>query len=97
MRAARTDANQPAIIAALRQAGAFVQPLHTVGGGVPDLLVAHRMKWVVMEVKDGAKPPSKQALTDDQVAWHTEAQRHAPVYVVNSVEAALAVLGMLDG
>ena len=38
-RAARTDANQAEIVAALRGVGASVQPLHAVGQGCPDLLV----------------------------------------------------------
>jgi len=66
-RAARIDANQPAIIAALRSIGATVQPLHAVGGGCPDLLVGLRGRNILMEVKDGARPPSERRLTADQV------------------------------
>jgi len=40
MKAARTDANQSEIVAGLRAIGATVQPLHAVGKGCPDLMVA---------------------------------------------------------
>jgi len=63
MRAKRIDANQPAIVRAFRAAGCHVVPIHHCGGGVPDLLVTHRGRWRLVEIKDGAKSPSKRALT----------------------------------
>lgn len=87
MRAAKADANQGAIVAALRKIGCSVQPLHTVGRGVPDLLVGIRGHNLLLEVKDGAKPPSAQKLTADQVEWHGAWRGH--VEVVNSVEQAI--------
>ena len=90
-RAAHIDANQPAIVEALRAAGASVEPkLARVGEGVPDLLVSFRGMWYLLEVKDGTKPNSKQALTPDEQEWHGKQQ--AAVHVVNSVEQALAIL-----
>ncbi len=89
-RAARIDVNQPEIVQALRKAGAVVTPIHTIGQGVADLLVSYRQKWLVLEVKDGAKPPSARELTTDERTW-IGAQR-APVYIVNGVLEALAVL-----
>lgn len=91
-RAARIDANQPEIVAALRGVGAAVQPLHAVGKGCPDLLVSHRMVNYLIEIKDGAKPPSARRLTPDQLEWH-DAWR-APVHIVTTVEDALDVIGM---
>ena len=88
MRAAKVDANQPEIVAALRAVGATVQPLHTVGRGCPDLLVGWRGRNHLIEVKDGSKSPSKRRLRASQVefaAWW-------PVHVVESVEQAMAVL-----
>ena len=90
MRAAKTDANQAAIVAALRAAGATVESLHRVGGGVPDLLVGYMGRNLLLEVKDGSKPPSARTLTPDQVRWH--AAWKCDVYVVESVAEALAVL-----
>ena len=69
-----------------------VQHLHVVGKGCPDLLCAVQGETFLIEVKDGAKPPSKQALTDDQIIWHKGWQ--AEVHVVNSVAGALLVAEM---
>ena len=87
---ARIDANQPEIVAALRKAGCTIQHLHAVGKGCPDLLCAFQGATFLIEVKDGAKRPSAQALTPDQVAWH--AGWDAQVHIVNSVAGALAVV-----
>lgn len=92
MRARRVDANQAAIAAVLRQAGASVQPLHTVGGGVPDLLIGYGGRNHLFEIKDGSLPPSRRALTADELAWH-RAWR-GQVAVISSIEEALAFLGV---
>lgn len=81
-RAARVDANQAEIVKALRQIGATVTPLHRVGQGVSDLLVSFRQRWLVLEVKDGAKPPSARELTPDEKEWI--GKQKAPVYIVTS-------------
>jgi len=86
-RAAKVDANQPDIVAALRKIGATVQPLHAVGQGCPDLLVGWRGMNTVIEVKDGSKPPSARKLTPDQVEWHAEWR--GQVTVVETVEQAI--------
>lgn len=90
MRAAKIDANQPEIVKVLRAMGVSVQPLHTVGGGVPDLLCALLGFNFLIEVKDGSKVPSAQKLTLDQVVWH--AHWKAPVYIVNSIASAIEVV-----
>lgn len=93
--AARVDDNQSEIVEALRAAGALVQPLHTVGGGVPDLLVAYRGTWYMIEIKDGSKPPSRRKLTDDERRWHDTFNEAAPVYVCGSIDEALEVIGAI--
>lgn len=85
----KADANQPAIVKALRGQGCTVEHLHAVGRGCPDLLCAIDGQVFLVEVKDGAKAPSAQKLTPDQVVWHAEWK--AEVHIVNSVEAAIAV------
>jgi len=90
--AARVDANQSSIVDALRRAGAKVQPLHQVGKGCPDLLVAFRGRWYLGEIKDGKKPPSKRKLTPDEANWHELFGAAAPVYVWESEEDALRTL-----
>lgn len=88
--ARKIDANQPAIVEALRKAGCTVEHLHAVGNGCPDLLVAIENQVFLIEVKDGSKAPSAQKLTPDQITWHTEWK--AAVHVVNSIEGALNVV-----
>lgn len=95
MRAAKIDRNQPEIVQALRSMGCSVQHLHSVGQGCPDLLCAIKAVNFLVEVKDGAKPPSKQVLTPDQIDWHC--QWRAPVYIVNSVAQAVDLVKKLIG
>lgn len=90
--AAKVDDNQPEIVKALRKAGATVTPTHAAGAGFPDLTVGFRGQTYLIEVKDGAKPPSKRTLTDPQIKWHTEWRGH--VAVVKDIPEALAVLGI---
>jgi hypothetical protein len=91
-RAAKTDRNQRTIVDALRRAGATVTPLHTVGQGVPDLLVGYRKVNYLLEVKDGTQPPSRRKLTPDEAEWH--GKWRGSVHIVNSADEALAVLGV---
>lgn len=95
-RAAKIDDNQKEIVQALRAVGATVQTLAAVGKGVPDLLVGHQGKTLLLEVKDGNKAPSERRLTEDQLKWHG-AWRGGPVAIVEDVEAALRALGVLSG
>ena len=69
-RAANLDSNHAAVVLALRAIGATVQSLASMGGGVPDLLVGYRGRNVLLEVKDGEKPPSARMLTKDEEEWH---------------------------
>jgi len=62
---AKTDQNQAAIVQALREAGCSVQPLHQLGHGIPDLLVATPSgETLLVEVKS-----AKGSLTPEQVKW----------------------------
>ena len=86
-RAARVDANQAEIVAALRKVGCSVLDLSAVGGGCPDILVGRRGKNLLIEVKDGTKPPSKRRLTPEEreflTAWNGNA------VICDSIEEAL--------
>ena len=93
-RAARIDDNQIEIVQALRAAGATVQSLAGVGVGVPDLLVGYQGKTLLFEIKDGRKSPSERRLTEDQLRWHG-AWNGGPLAVVDGVDAALRMLGVL--
>jgi hypothetical protein len=90
-RAARTDANQAEIVAALRGVGASVQPLHAVGQGCPDLLVGKDNVNFLVEVKDGSRPPSERQLTPHQREWHDTWRGN--VAIVKSIEEALTLVG----
>lgn len=92
--AAKVDTNQREIVNALRRIGAQVQPLHTIGKGCPDILVAHRGQWYVAEIKDGEKTKSKQVLTHDESEWHERFGQVAIVHVWASIEDALRALGV---
>lgn len=88
MRAAKVDGNHREIVAALQAAGCSVQSLAMVGGGVPDLLVYRPgLGHLLIEVKDGAKSPSRRKLTEAQERWH--AAWKGPVHVVTDVDSAL--------
>lgn len=89
-RIARVDSNQSEIVEALRAIGATVQTLHQVGGGVPDLLVGFRGVNILLEVKDGKKPPSARRLTEAEYSWHVDWR--GQVAVVNNVDEAINVL-----
>ena len=88
---ARVDANQAAIVDALRAIGASVQSVAMVGRGVPDLLVGFRAQNWLLEVKDGAKPARARRLTLDEAAWHDGWR--GQVATVASIEEALQVIG----
>jgi hypothetical protein len=47
-----------------------------------------------MEVKDGKKPLSERKLNDDQLRWHG-AWNGGPLAVVDNVDAALRMIGVL--
>lgn len=89
-RAARIDANQKQIVAALRQAGCSVQSLAPVGKGCPDLVVGRDGRNFLIEVKDGAKVPSARKLTEDEKRWQEQWQ--GQVCVVEDVDQALQLV-----
>ena len=93
-RAAKIDANQEAVVIALRAAGATVQSLAAIGKGVPDLLVGYKGAFYLIEVKDGRKAPSQRKLTEDQVKWHEE-WKSALLGVIESPDEALRFIGAI--
>jgi hypothetical protein len=94
-RAAKVDRNHGEVVNALRKVGCSVQDLSAVGKGCPDLLVgvtcrAHDGVNLLLEVKDGAKPPSARKLTPDQEQWH--GHWRGPVAIVTTVDEALDIV-----
>lgn len=86
----RIDANQNDIVKSLRDFGATVR-IVTQGDGIPDLLVGYKGYTILMEVKDGAKPPSARTLTPAEKKFFDE-WRGGMLVIVNSVEDAIDVL-----
>lgn len=71
-RAAKVDDNQGEIVRAFRQLGCTVAITSQVGGGFPDLVVGVLGENLLVEIKDGSKPPSARKLTPDQVEFHRD-------------------------
>lgn len=79
-----------------------MQPLHTVGKGVPDLLVGRNGTNVLLEVKSGWRipggglRPGYKRLTPDEKEWHESWQGQVAVVGFTSAEA-VAVIEHLTG
>jgi len=89
-RANRIDDNQNDIVTALRKAGATVRVI-SQGEGIPDLLVGFKGETILLEVKDGNKPPSARTLTPAEKKFFDDWEGGLCM-VVNSVEDALKML-----
>ena len=76
-RPARRDRNEAEIVQALEQCGATVRRIS--GHDLPDLLIFHRGRWLVAEVKSAS-------------GKLTEGQQQAAYPVVRSVSDAIALL-----
>jgi Holliday junction resolvase len=90
MRAARVDQNHVEIVKALRDYGAFVVSLATVGKGVPDLLVGYKRHTILMEIKYG-----NNKLTEDQIVFHGK-WTGGILAVVSDIESAIRVLKLVE-
>ena len=94
-RAARRDANERRVIDALRACGAYVKQINDEGAF--DLLVFYRNQTsgneytLILEVKDGDKPPSARALTPAEQKFHDE-WPGTNLYIVTSEHDALDIL-----
>ena len=83
----KTDKNQASVVKALRDFGADVYSLHTVGGGIPDLLVLYEGHTLLFEVKDGAD----KKLTPLQIKLFAN-WKGGHLHRVNSPEEAVEIL-----
>ena len=92
-RAAKVDANHGEVISALRRAGCTVHDTSRLGGGFPDCIVSTPAGTLLLvEIKDGAKPPSARQLTPAEAEFSRLWGGH---YVVaESAEQALALAGV---
>jgi Holliday junction resolvase len=87
---ARKDSNHKEIVDALRDMGISVLDTSQLGNGAPDIVIGFRGKSILIEIKDGNKPPSQRKLTKDegifQSTWKGE------YVVVKSLDEVLALL-----
>jgi len=86
LKIARVDDNQKKIVRYLRDLGVSVAITSAQGKGFPDLVCGYKGKNILLELKDGNKPLSAQALTPEQKLWHYDWK--GQVTVVNTAEAA---------
>lgn len=90
MKGNKRDANHAEIVSVLRQCGAYVKDVTDMPGFGADLVVGYRGRWMLMEIKDSAKPPSARKLTATEQAVRADAERvGAPYLVVSSVNSAV--------
>ena len=91
-RAAKVDSNQAEITAAFRKAGAVVVITSQLKNAF-DLIVCHRGKVYLVEVKDGSKPPSARKLTEGEEKCRDLVESAGVKYnVVTSIDDALKML-----
>ena len=88
------DATQDPIVAALVAAGATVQDLSRIGGGVPDILCGFHGRNYLIECKSPTGVKHQVGLRTTQVSWH--GKWTGQVSVANSPEQALAIIGATD-
>lgn len=87
---ASVDSNQPAIVAALRAAGARVLVLDVSEEGAPDLCCGFLGSLTLLECKAG-----KGRLRPGQKTWHEEwAKAGIRVHLVRSIPEALRACGI---
>ena len=86
---AKTDANQPAIVQALRDAYCSVLPLHRLGQGCPDLAVGYQGRTYFMEIKTdkGKLTPAEKEFMD---TWRGH------YAIVRTVDEALKAIGVME-
>ena len=93
MRADRRDANDASLAAIARQVGAYVVKMRP-GQGC-DWVMVHRGRVFIVEVKDGAKPPSARRLTKEEQELKDQCEYRGVTYhVVESETALRRVLGV---
>lgn len=83
---AKVDRNQPAIVAALRKAGVYVESTARLGRGFPDLVCSYHGYLTLIEVKVPGEP-----LTPQERRWHAAWDRLCPLFVVETIDDALLV------
>ena len=87
----RVDENHKLIFHTFIALGASVCNLSTVGRGCPDALIGYKGKTVLVEIKSS----NKATFTEPQIKFMKE-WRGGPVSRIDSVDAAIRLIKMLD-
>lgn len=89
---ARVDRNHWEVFNAFRRLGWCAISTHALGAGFSDMVIAKAGVLKLVEVKDGKKSKSRQALTPDQVLYHRDmAAAGCPVVVITSLDDVIAL------
>lgn len=88
MRAARVDANQPEIVKAFRDLGWSVLIISQLKNCC-DIVVAKGGRTILVEIKDGSKPPSQRKLTEGESKFFSTWK--GIWAIVNSVDDVMAI------
>ena len=90
--AARKDANHKEIVTAMRKIGAAVIDTSQIKKAF-DCLVIFQGNTFIMEIKDGAKPPSARKLTEGEIECKNLIEsRGGKYHVIKSVDEALELI-----
>jgi hypothetical protein len=94
-RAARRDANHKSVGDHLRALGWSVLDLADAGDGVPDYAIGKPGIAVLVEVKDGSKPPSARKLTEKE-QWVRDNWTGPYIVALSGEDAAAQLLALED-
>ncbi len=91
-RAARRDANQGSLIAVFEALDCSVLDIASTPCGF-DLVCGYKTQAILVEVKDGSKPPSARKLTENEHSAHLNWR--GPKAIVTNNDEAVAVAQLL--
>lgn len=88
----RVDSNQMELVRIWRSLGASVAITSMLGNGFPDVVVGittikGNKVNILVEIKDGEKPLSKQKLTEDEIKFHELWKGH--ICIIRSAAEAI--------
>jgi Holliday junction resolvase len=92
-RAARIDANQPDLVNIMRGMGASVEITSGAHDGMTDLIVGFGGVTVLVEVKDGSRPPSERKFTPKQVEFHSRFM--GAITTIETVDQAIELMNLI--
>lgn len=87
------DGNSAEIIAAFRKFGCSVLPMHTLKNAC-DCAIGLNNKTVLVEIKDGSKPPSGRQLTKGERKFHE--QWKGGVHIIEDLGDVIALVRALE-